>query len=84
MQFVLICILSLVVLGVVAALSSMFTKGGTDAPIAEAHDCATCSSVASGECKIGCLIQEKRQKDAQAAKGEIHGARTAASGEEER
>ena len=63
MQFALICILSLLGLGVVAALASMFTKGGTDEPIVEAHDCSSCSSVATGECKIGCLLEEKKRRE---------------------
>jgi len=64
MKFALICIGSLVVLGLIAALASIFTKGGTDAPIVEGKDCSTCSSVADGSCKIGCLLEEKkRQKD---------------------
>lgn len=63
MQFVLICIGALAALGVVAALASMLTKGGTDAPVQEAHDCTSCSSVASGECKIGCLIEEKKRRE---------------------
>lgn len=63
MQFVLICVIALVTLGVVAALVSMFTKGGTDAPVSEAHDCSTCSSVATGECKIGCLLEEKKRRE---------------------
>lgn len=63
MEFVLICIGALVALGVVAALASMFTKGGTDEPIVEAHDCSSCNSVASGECKIGCLLEEKKRRE---------------------
>ena len=63
MEFVVICIGALVALGVVAALASMFTKGGTDEPIVEAHDCSSCSSVASGECKIGCLLEEKKRRE---------------------
>jgi hypothetical protein len=63
MQFVLICIGALVALGMVAALASVFTKGGTDEPVAEGHDCSTCSSVASGECKIGCLLEEKKRRE---------------------
>jgi len=51
------------VLGVVAAVASALTKGGTDAPVVEGHDCASCSSVASGECKIGCLIEEKKRRE---------------------
>jgi len=62
MQFVLICVGSLVVLGVIAALASFFSKGGVDEPVAEAHDCSSCSSVASGECKIGCLLEEKKRR----------------------
>jgi len=63
MTFALICIASLVGLGIIAALASMFTKGGTDAPVVEGHDCATCSSKASGDCKIACLMEEKRQRE---------------------
>ena len=59
MTFVIICIGSLVALGIVAALASMFTKGGTDTPVVEGKDCSTCSSMADGSCKIGCLIKEK-------------------------
>lgn len=65
MQFIIICLLSLLGLGIVAAVASMLTKGGTDEPIVEAHDCASCSSVATGECKIGCLLEEKRRKEQQ-------------------
>ena len=60
MKFALICIGSLVVLGIIAAVASMFTKGGTDAPVVEGKDCATCSSVADGSCKIGCLLEKQR------------------------
>ena len=76
MQFALICIGALVALGIVAALASALTKGGTDAPTVEGHDCATCSSVASGECKIGCLLEEKRRRE-----GEINGEKTRREGE---
>jgi len=62
MKFALICIGSLVVLGLIAALASIFTKGGTDAPVVEGKDCSTCSSVADGSCKIGCLLNEKKQQ----------------------
>ncbi len=63
MEFALICIGALVALGVVAALASMLTKGGTDAPVNEGHDCSSCSSVATGECKIGCLMEEKKRRE---------------------
>ena len=67
MDFIIICIVSLVALGVIAAVASAFTKGGTDAPVTEAHDCSSCASVASGECKIGCLIEEQKKRSKQAA-----------------
>ena len=63
MQFALICIGSIVVLGIIAALASMLTKGGTDEPIVEAHDCASCSSKVSGDCKIACLMEEKKKRE---------------------
>ena len=63
MQFVLISIISLAALGIIAALASIFTKGGTDEPIVEARDCSTCSSVATGECKIGCLLEERKRNN---------------------
>ena len=63
MDFILISIAALAGLGVVAALVSIFTKGGTDEAVVKAHDCASCSSVATGECKIGCLIEEKRHQE---------------------
>ena len=65
MDFVIICIIALVALGIIAALASALTKGGTDAPVTEAHDCSSCSSVASGECKIGCLIEEQKRRKAE-------------------
>ena len=65
MKFALICIGSLVVLGIIAALASLFSKGGTDTPIVEGRDCSTCSGVADGSCKIGCLIEEKKRKERQ-------------------
>ena len=61
MAFALICIVSLAVLGLIAAVASMLSKGGTDTPIVDAHDCASCSSKVSGDCKIACLMEEKKQ-----------------------
>jgi hypothetical protein len=63
MQFALICIGALVALGIVAALASMLTKGGTDEPVVEGHDCASCSSKVSGDCKIACLMEEKKRRE---------------------
>jgi len=62
MSFALVCIVAIVALGIVAAVASRL-QGGDD-EVQQAHDCASCSAVASGECKIGCLLEEKRrQKD---------------------
>ncbi|MBR1448139.1 MAG: hypothetical protein IJ588_05265 [Prevotella sp.] len=63
MEFALICIVSLVALGIIAAVASMLTKGGTDEPVVEGHDCASCSSKVSGDCKIACLMEEKKQRE---------------------
>ena len=63
MQFAMICLGALIMLGLVAALASMMTKGGTDEPVVEAHDCASCSSKVSGDCKIACLMEEKERKE---------------------
>ena len=61
MDFLLIVIISLVALGIVAAVASRF-QGGDD-EIVTGHDCATCSSKDSGECKIACLLEEKKQRE---------------------
>ena len=61
MSFALVCIGMLVVLGVVAAIVSHF-QGGDD-EVTVGHDCASCTSKASGECKIACLMEEKRQRE---------------------
>ena len=58
-----ICFGALIMLGLVAALASMLSKGGTDEPIVAAHDCASCSSKVSGDCKIACLMEEKKLKE---------------------
>ena len=63
MEFALICIVSLVALGIIAAVASMLTKGGTDEPVVEGHDCVSCSSKVSGDCKIACLMEEKKQRE---------------------
>ena len=64
MGFLKVCIVMIVVLGVVAAIATVFSEGGSDTPINKGHDCATCSSMERNECKIGCLLEEKkRQKD---------------------
>ena len=72
MSFALVCIVAIVALGIVAAIASRL-QGGSD-EVHEAHDCASCSAVASGECKIGCLLEEKKRAEA-AAEMEKNGAK---------
>lgn len=65
MSFLLIVILSLVALGVVAAVLS---AGSTDEPIVKAEgDCSSCSSRDDGSCKIACLMDEAKKKAGQSA-----------------
>ena len=59
MDFALICIISIVALGIVAALTSI---GSKDEPIVQGEDCSTCSSRTDGSCKIACLMEEKRKR----------------------
>jgi hypothetical protein len=59
MSFLLICIGSIVLLGILAAL---FSIGGKDEPIVQGKDCSTCSSLADGSCKIACLMEEKKKQ----------------------
>ena len=60
MNFLLISVGSIVVLGVVAALLSI---GGKDEPIVQGEDCSTCSSLKDGSCKIACLMDEKKKRE---------------------
>ena len=61
MEFAFVCIIALIALGVVAAIASLFQKG--DETVVEANDCASCSAVADGSCKIGCLMERQRVGD---------------------
>ena len=61
MQFLLIVIVSLVALGAVAAI---FSIGDKDEPVVTKEgDCASCSSKVSGDCKIACLMEEKKRRE---------------------
>ncbi len=62
MSFALICIASILVLGLLVAIGSF---GSADEPIVEAHDCSTCTSKDDGSCKIACLMEEKKRREAQ-------------------
>jgi hypothetical protein len=61
MGFVLLCVLGLVALGIVAAIASHF-QGGSD-EIMAGHDCSSCSAKDEGQCKIACLLEEKKQRE---------------------
>ena len=63
MQFVIICVIALAALGLVAALASMLTKGGTDEPVHTGHDCSSCSPDIKSECKLGCMMEEKKKRE---------------------
>ena len=67
MEFALVCIGMIVVVGVVALIANHFDKG--DDEITVAHDCATCSAAQEGDCKIHCLIEEKKRKEAESQGG---------------
>ena len=61
MEFALVCIGMIVVVGVVALIANHFDKG--DDEITIAHDCATCTAAQEGDCKIHCLLEEKKKKE---------------------
>ena len=61
MTFGLVCIGMIVVVGVVALIANHFDKG--DDEITVAHDCATCTAAQEGDCKIHCLLEEKKKKE---------------------
>ena len=61
MEFALVCIGMIVVVGVVALIANHFDKG--DDEITVAHDCATCTAAQEGDCKIHCLLEEKKKKE---------------------
>lgn len=60
MSFAFICIGSIVLLGILAALFSL--GGKEEEPIVQGKDCSTCSSMADGSCKIACLMEEKKKQ----------------------
>ena len=61
MAFVWVCIGMIVVLGVIALVANHFDKG--DDTIVKGHDCSTCTEADKGECKIHCLLEEKKKKN---------------------
>ena len=71
MSFAIACIGMIVVIGVIAAIASHFDKG--DDEITVAHDCASCTAAQEGDCKIHCLIEEKKRKEAKDQEGTCTG-----------
>lgn len=63
MTFTVVCIGMIVGLGVIAAVFNHFDKG--EDAIEVGHDCSTCTAADEGTCKIHCLMEEKRKKDAE-------------------
>lgn len=61
MEFALVCIGMIVVVGVIALIANHFDKG--DDEITVAHDCATCTAAQEGDCKIHCLLEEKKKRE---------------------
>ena len=61
MEFALVCIGMIVVVGVIALIANHFDKG--DDTVTVAHDCATCTAAQEGDCKIRCLLEEKKKKE---------------------
>ena len=61
MAFVWVCIGMIVVLGVIALVANHFDKG--EDAIVKGHDCSTCTEADKGECKIHCLLEEKKKKN---------------------
>lgn len=61
MSFAIVCIGMIVVLGIVAAVANRFDKG--DDIVRQGHDCSTCTEAEEGNCKIHCLIEEKKKKE---------------------
>ncbi|MBR1388421.1 MAG: hypothetical protein IJ569_02225 [Prevotella sp.] len=63
MEFGIVCIIALVGLALIAGIANFFDKG--EDTIEVGHDCSTCTAADEGSCKIHCLMEEKRQKDAE-------------------
>ena len=63
MSFALVCIGMILVLGVIAAIVNMVDKG--DDNIVTGHDCSTCTAANEGSCKIHCIMEEKKKKEAE-------------------
>lgn len=61
MAFAIVCILMLAGLGVVAALSSLLSKGDDEVVVTGGHDCSGCTSATDGSCQLHCLMEQKNR-----------------------
>lgn len=61
MSFAIVCIGLIMALGIVALVANRFDKG--DDTIITGHDCSNCSAADEGECKIHCLLEEKKKRE---------------------
>ena len=71
MTFALVCIGMIVGLGVIALIANKFDKG--EDVIEQGHDCSTCTAADEGSCKIHCLLEEKKKKEAESQGGTCTG-----------
>ncbi|MBQ8711294.1 MAG: hypothetical protein IJ551_00485 [Prevotella sp.] len=60
MNFAVLCIGALVLLGIIAAIASYFQGGNEDITIG--HDCNSCTSADDGSCKLHCMMEEQKKK----------------------
>ena len=56
MNFAVVCIVALVVLGLIAVVANFFDKGKDT--IETGHDCSNCTEADEGNCKIHDLMQQ--------------------------
>ncbi|MBR1410901.1 MAG: hypothetical protein IJ580_07380 [Prevotella sp.] len=60
MAFAIVCIAMIAALALVAMVANWLDKG--EDVIETGHDCSTCTAADEGQCKIHCLIEEKKRK----------------------
>ena len=61
MEFAIVCIGMIVLLGIIAAVANRFDKG--DDTIETGHDCSTCTESEEGNCKIHELMKNCKRKE---------------------
>ena len=66
MEFAVVCIGMIVVLGVIAAVANMFDKGNDT--IEQGHDCSTCTEAEEGNCKIHELMKDCEKRKVESGK----------------